>query len=135
MNRISESQALEISARGDVWEIRFDVTLEKSNISIEYGRKLTSLCSASWVAVNTTLLAFAAVDMERKATAPAADVPCSNRSISPAIGGHSSKPAACRGCGTKWDRQTDRGTPYRYIDPAAYYASSVHNWLRKCVDG
>jgi len=131
MNRISESQALEISDRGDVWEIRFDVTLEKSNILIEYGRKLTSLCSA----VFTTLLAFAAVDVDRKATAPAADAPCSNRSISPAIGGHSSKPAAYRGCGTKWDRQTDRGTPYRYIDPAAYYASSVHNWLRKCVDG
>jgi len=57
MNRISESQAVEISDRGDVWEIRFDVTLEKSNILIEYGRKLTILCSA----VFTTLLAFAAV--------------------------------------------------------------------------
>jgi len=47
-------------------------------------------------AVNVTLLAFAAdrraaVNMDRKAAAPAADAPCSNRSISPA---HSSKPAA-----------------------------------------
>jgi len=27
----------------------------------------------------------------------------------------------------RWDRQTDGRTPYRYIDSAAYYASSVSN--------
>ena len=64
-------------------------------------------------AVNVTLLAFAAdrpaaVDMDRKAAAPAADVPCSNRPISPALGAHSSK----RTMG-QTDRQTDGRTPYR----------------------
>ena len=48
---------------------------------------------------NVTLPAFAAerraaVFMDRKAAAPAADAPCSNRSISPACRAHSSKPAA-----------------------------------------
>jgi len=62
-----------------------------------------------------TLLAFAAdrraaVDMDRKAAAPAADTPCSSRSISSACGTHSSKPAARRGCGARWDRETDRRT-------------------------
>jgi len=52
------------------------------------------------VAVNTTLLAFAAerrvaVDMDRKAAAPVR-------------GAHSSKPAARCGCGAIWDGQTDR---------------------------
>jgi len=65
------------------------------------------------VAVNTTLLAFAAerraaVDVDRKAAAPAADAPCSNQSISPVRGAHSSKPAARRGCGAIWDGQRDR---------------------------
>jgi len=50
------------------------------------------------------------VDVDRKAIAPAADMSCSNRSISPARGAHSSKPTARRGCGAKWDRQTDRQT-------------------------
>ena len=73
----------------------------------------TSLCSASYVAENMTLLAFAddrraAVDMDRKTTAPVADAPCSNRSTSPARGNHSSKPAAHRSCGARRDRQTDR---------------------------
>ena len=60
-----------------------------------------------------TLLAFAtdrraAVDVDRKAAAPAAaDAPCSNRSISLARGLHGSKPAARRSCGARWDRQTD----------------------------
>ena len=59
-----------------------------------------------------TLLAFsaerrAAVFMDRKAAAPAADAPCSSRSISPARGAYSSKPAALRGRGARWDRQTD----------------------------
>jgi len=45
-----------------------------------------------------TLLAFAAdrraaVDEDRKATAPAADAPRSNISISPARGAHRRKPA------------------------------------------
>jgi len=66
----------------------------------------TNMCSASCVAVNTTLLAFAAdrraaVDMDRKAAAPAAEAPCSNRSISAARWAHSSKPAARHGCGTR----------------------------------
>jgi len=71
-----------------------------------------SVGSASYVALNKTLLAFsaerrAAVFMDRKAAAPAADAPCSSRSISPARGAHSSKPAALRGRGARWDRQTD----------------------------
>ena len=70
---------------------------------------------AFYVAVNTTLLAFAAerraaVDVDRKAAAPAADAPCSNQSISPVRWAHSSKPAAPRGCGAIWDGQTDRQT-------------------------
>ena len=64
----------------------------------------TSLCLASYVAVNTILLAFAAdrraaVDIGRKAAAPAADAPCSNRLMSPARGAHGSKPGT--------DGQTD----------------------------
>jgi len=69
--------------------------------------KSSSLCSASYIAVNTTLLAFAAADIDRKAAAPAADAPCSNRSISPVCGAHSSKPAARRGCGARRGGQTD----------------------------
>jgi len=66
----------------------------------------TNMCPASYIAVNATLLAFAAdrraaVDMDRKAAAPAADTPCSNRSMSAARWAHSSKPAARRGCGTR----------------------------------
>jgi len=85
-----------------------------------YHGGMTSLRSASNVAVNVTLLAFAAerraaVDIDRKAAAPAADAPCSNRSMSPA---HSSKSAAALAQdGT--DRQTDRRTPYRYTDPSS----------------
>jgi len=59
------------------------------------------VCSAPYVAVNMTLLASAA---NRRV---AAGAPCSNRSILPACRAHSSKPAACRGCGAKWDRGTD----------------------------
>jgi len=67
---------------------------------------------ASYVAVNLTLLAFAAdrraaVDMDRQEASPAADAPCSNRSISPARGAHSSKPPAEQD-GT--DRQRDGRT-------------------------
>jgi len=61
-----------------------------------------------------TLAAFAAdrraaVDMDRKAAAPAADAPCSNRSISPARRAHSSKPAArcCSGQMGQTDGRTD----------------------------
>ena len=73
---------------------------------------LTSLCSASYIAVNMTLLAFAAehhaaVDIDQKAAVPAADALCSNRSISPASRAHSSKPTAHHGCSARWDRQTD----------------------------
>ena len=62
--------------------------------------KETSLCSASYVAVNATLLAFAA------------GAPCSNRSISPARRAHSSKRAARRAAAAQdgTDRQTDRQT-------------------------
>ena len=79
-----------------------------------YHGVMTSLRSASNVAVNVTLLAFAAdrraaVDIDRKAAAPAADAPCSNRSMSPA---HSSKSAAALA-----QDGTDRRTPYRYTDP------------------
>jgi len=79
-----------------------------------YHGGMTSLRSASNVAVNVTLLAFAAerraaVDIDRKAAAPAADAPCSNRSMSPA---HSSKSAAALA-----QDGTDRRTPYRYTDP------------------
>jgi len=82
----------------------------------------TSLCLASYVAVNMTLLAFAAdrvdaVDMDRKPTAPAADAPCSNRSAR-----DSSQLTARCDCGAKWDNQTDRRTD----TTAAYYASSVN---------
>ena len=92
-------------------------------------------CLPSYVAVNTTLLAFAAdrraaVDMDRKATAPAADVPCSNRLMSPARWVHSSKLAE-RCCSKRMGR-TDgpavRRTPYRYIYPAAHYAITVNSY-------
>jgi len=77
-----------------------------------------------------TLLAFAA---ERRAAAPLLLGARRCRSISPARRAHSSKPAARRGCGTRrnrqTDRRTDRRTPYRYIDPAAYYASSVNRQI------
>ena len=52
--------------------------------------------------------------------------------MSPARRAHSSKPAA-RCCSGRLlgqtDGRTDGRTPYRYIDPAAYYASSA------CVTG
>jgi len=75
--------------------------------------RVTGRCSASYVAVNMTLLAFAAdyrsdVDTDRKAAAPAADAPYSNRSISSAWGGTAANPphaAAAVQDGT--DRQTD----------------------------
>jgi len=47
---------------------------------------------------------------------------CSSRSISSARRAHSSRPAACC-CNIRQMGQT----PYRYIDPAAYYTSSVKN--------
>jgi len=50
-------------------------------------------------------------------------------SISPASGATAANPpfaAAAAHNGT--DRQTDRQTPYRCIDPAAYYADSDNNW-------
>jgi len=55
-----------------------------------------------------TLLAFAAdrraaAAMDPKAANPAADAPCSNRSISPASASHSSKPAARFGRGGMTD--------------------------------
>ena len=46
----------------------------------------------------------AAVDMHRKVVVPAVDVLCSNWSISPAHGAHSSKPTACHSCSAGWDR-------------------------------
>jgi len=42
----------------------------------------------------------------REAATPAADALCSNQSISPARGAHSSKPAACRKYGARCSRQT-----------------------------
>ena len=69
---------------------------------------LTSQCSAPCVAVNTTLLAHirpAAMDMNQKPAAPAADAPCSNRSILPTCGVHSSKPAAS--CCSGWMGHSD----------------------------
>ena len=65
--------------------------------------------------------------LDRKTAELAAEAPRSNRSISPARGAHSSKPATrCR-----WDRHTDRQTDRHLvvtiIDPTAYYASSVNN--------
>ena len=53
---------------------------------------------------------LAAVDVAREAAAPAADAPCSNRSMSPARGAHSSKPAAAAAQNAT-DRRTDRRTP------------------------
>jgi len=95
---------------------------------------VTSLCSASYVAVNMTLPAFAvdrraAVDVDRKAAAPAADAPCSNRSIClPACPQQQTCRTPRLRCKRgQTDRRTDGRTPYRYIDPAAYYASSVNN--------
>jgi len=81
---------------------------------------MKSMSSASYVAVNMTLLAFAAVDVDRKAAAPAADARCSNRSIWHARGAHSSKLAAHSAAGM------DKRIPYRYIDPTGYYASNVN---------
>ena len=50
-----------------------------------HDRKYQQVCvQPPTAARNVTLLAFAAVDMNRKAIAPAADAPCSNRSIDPA---------------------------------------------------
>jgi len=57
-----------------------------------------------------TLLAFAAdrrragVDKDRKARAAI------DRSISPARRAHSSKPAASRCCGARWDRLSNTGS-------------------------
>jgi len=78
---------------------------------------------------NMTLLAFAATrrttaDMDRKTVAPAAD----------AI-----DIACLRGpqqqCGGPMLRQTDGRTPYRYIVPAAYYATSVNNaWTDEILE-
>ena len=82
---------------------------------------------------NVTLLAFAAdchadVDMDQKAATSAADVPCSNRSISPMYRAHSSKPATLlQQLMNETDRQTDGHTPQRYTDPATYYVSTVDN--------
>jgi len=53
---------------------------------------------------------LAAVDVAREAAAPAADAPCSNRSMSPARGAHSSKPAAAAAQNAT-DRRADRRTP------------------------
>jgi len=55
-------------------------------------------------------MTLAAVDVAREAAAPAADAPCSNRSMSPARGAHSSKPAAAAAQNAT-DRRTDRRTP------------------------
>jgi len=46
---------------------------------------------------------------------PAAGAPCSSRSIPRAASRY------------RWDRLTDGRTPYRYIDPASYYASRVND--------
>ena len=103
-----------------VWSLTIKLTIKEVCIQLPV------------LADNVTLLAFAATrraaaDMDRKAAAPAADAPCSNRSTSPT---HSSKPAAaaCDGRMLEWtDGQTDRRrTPYRNIHPAVYYASSVN---------
>ena len=79
----------------------------------------------------------AAVDMDGKVTAPAAAAPCSNRSISNTRAAISSKPAARRGSGARWDKQadgqTDRRTLYRYIDLVAQCASSAKNKHRRTV--
>ena len=69
---------------------------------------------------NVTLLAVA---VERRT--------CSSRSISPARAGPTAanSPHAAAAV-DRWDRRTQRRTdgrtPYRYIDTAAYYASSVN---------
>ena len=78
---------------------------------------------------NMTLLAFAATrrtaaDMDRKTVSPAAD----------AI-----DIACLRGpqqqCGGPMLGQTDGRTPYRYIVPAAYYATSVNNaWMDEVLE-
>ena len=76
----------------------------------------------------------AAVDIDRKAAAPAADAPCSNRSISPARRAHSSKPAA-RCCSRRMgetDGQTDGhgiAGPILSVFPALI----VHSELKKNV--
>jgi len=67
----------------------------------------------------------AAVDMDRKVAAPAADAMCSNRSISPACRAHSSKPTTC--CGTRWDRQTDRYCIITQTLPYTMQAVSINN--------
>jgi len=66
-----------------------------------------------------TLLAFAAVRRAAAETGGRRD-----RSVSSAHRANSRKPAAVACLQQSIDR-TDRWTPYRYIDPAACYASSV----------
>jgi len=95
--------------------------------------RVTGRCSASYVAVNMTLLAFAAdyrsdVDTDRKAAAPAADAPYSNRSISSAWGAQQQTrrtPLLQYKMG-QTGRQTDAGQFHRPC--SAYYASSANNW-------
>jgi len=77
------------------------------------------------VAVNVTLLAFAA--HRRAAEAPlllSAGRAATDRYLLPA-GPTAANPPHTDAAVDRLDRQTDG--PYRYIDPAAYYASSVNN--------
>ena len=74
--------------------------------------------------INVTLPAFAS---ERRAAARAVALLLPGarrcRSTSLARRAHSNKPT----CGARWDRQTNERAPYRYTDPAAYYARSINN--------
>jgi len=70
---------------------------------------------------NVTLPAFAADCRARSRCCRAAH---GGQTISTGRRAHGSKPAAAA-CGGQMMGQTDGRTLYRYIDPAAYYASSV----------
>ena len=87
----------------------------------------TSLCSDSYVAVNITLLAFAAdrraaVDMDRKAAAPAAAVDRYRLRLSAGPTAANPPHAAVAG-------ELDRRTPYRYIDPAVICLYTSYGWV------
>ena len=90
--------------------------------------KNTSLCSAALprpLAANVILPAFAAERRAADSLLLIAGASC--RSISPARGSLSSKPAARR-CRSMGHRQTDGRISYCFIDFwSAYYAASVNN--------
>ena len=89
---------------------KFEIPTRSEQVSFSFPRQLTTW-HCSHLLLNAVLLCG------------------SNRSIPPARGAHSSKPAA-RCC--RWERQTGGRTQYRYIDPAAYYAFQTSAQIFVC---